>query len=156
MAVLIFILCYFYIFIPAAVGVILTIVKKTKQANKTENYNRMMNRFIYKVPMTSEELLSALRLNNVREKVYCTIDTEKAEMTFSNPVDPREYRKYRYCIQEEGEYSILRIEEICIPMGTRGYLHMKINPFVLKKLNAEKMVYYQHVDSWDRAFGRGE
>ena len=155
MLVLIIILLYRYIFIPAIVWWVITLVKKTKQANKTENYNRMMNRYIYKVPMQAEELLDTLGRKNVYESLYCTIDQENHVITLSNPTNPREYKKYCYSIHEAVDFSILRIEEI-YSFRRKGYLHLKVNPFILQKLNAEKMVYYQNIDSWETAFGRGE
>lgn len=106
------------------------------------NYDTFMNKFVYMVPMTKRQIISALSLKNVADELSCTLDLEESTIVFSDYDDSSAYFFY---IQEQDGVSILKLQQVSAPiMNTRSYIPYKLNPFMVSKLQAQIIPFEQY------------
>jgi hypothetical protein len=101
-----------------------------------------MCKFIFKVPLPADAIISALATKNIHDTLSCKIDTEQSTIQFS---DINSSRKYFYAIHSSEGYSIFYLSHTAW-IGSRSTIPYKINPFIISKLNAEPVPYAQYAD----------
>lgn len=133
---------FFYIFLLIFIlGIIFPIYKKHKKVTGSiVNYDSFMRKFIYKVYMSREEIISSLKISNVKDDLSCMFDFEKNTVLFSEYSSSREYY---YEIQEYDGFSILKLSQVSL-IGARDYIPYKLNPFLTSKINAEIIPFFQY------------
>lgn len=140
MDILIFEVFFFLILIPLVLGMIIPIYKKHHETtNGIINYDPYMRKFIYKVNLSKEQIIGILNTKNATDELVCKVCYEESSIEFS------EYgssKKYYYSIQEYRGFSILRLEQAAW-IGTKSYIPYKLNPFMVKKLQAELIPFSQ-------------
>lgn len=119
---------------------IIPIYKKHQETtNGIINYDPYMRKFIYKVNLSKEQIIGILNTKNATDELVCKFCYEESSIEFS------EYgssKKYYYSIQEYRGFSILRLEQAAW-IGTKSYIPYKLNPFMVKKLQAELIPFSQ-------------
>lgn len=133
---------YFLFIILLCGGIVLLyyipVYKKHRlYTNKGVNYDSLMRKFVYKVKMNRQEILSALGIRNIHDELKCTLDVVNSKIAFVDDdlgyIGPIEYI---YTIDEYGGFSILRLEQVLSIHSSRT-ISLKINSFMVRKLNAE-------------------
>lgn len=141
MEFLFFAIFFFLILIPLVLGIVIPIYKKHKKAtNGIINYDDTMRKFVYKVPFSGAEIINLLKTRNVNDELSYTFDFDKSIIEFS------EYdaaRKYYFRIEDYNGFSILRLEQVEL-IGMQSYIPYKLNPFMVKKLQAEIIPFSQY------------
>lgn len=134
MEFLLFAIFFFLILIPLVLCIVIPIYKNHKKAtNGIMNYDDTMRKFVYKVPFSGEEIINLLKTRNVKDELSYTFDFDKSTIEFSEDGATREYY---FRIQACNGFSILRLEQIEL-VGMQSYIPYKLNPFMVKKLQAE-------------------
>lgn len=101
------------------------------------NYDLFMRKFIYKVPLHRDEITRLLLTKNITENLSCTYDSAESTLKFSAT---SELQTYYIQIEEHDGYCVLKLENTAkIPM--RSSIPLKINPFIIDKLQAEPIPY---------------
>ena len=101
--------------------------------NGIVNYNRTLTKFVYKVYMSKEEIISLLKIINVKDELACTFDFEKNIIIFSGLEVFK--KEFFYEIQECDGFSILKLKQTSL-IGSPTFI-FKLNPFMISKINAE-------------------
>ena len=134
---------FFYIFIMiVCLGTLIPKYEKfAKATGSVVNYDRYMTKFVYKVYMPKEEIISSLKIMNVKDELSCTFDFEKTTVLITDigqwgSLGPGPRREYFYEIQEYDGFSILKLSVTTI-FHERNQICFKLNPFMVSKLNAE-------------------
>lgn len=104
------------------------------------NYDSIMRKFVYKVSLTREDIINRLNTKNVMDELSCTFDFERSVVRFS---EFGSYKEYYFYIEEYNGYSILKLEEVAL-IGIKSSVPIKLNPFMVKKLQAEIIPFSQH------------
>ena len=104
------------------------------------NYDSFMRKFVYKVPLSRNEIISLLKMSGEIEELTCDINIEKSTIVFS---EYGSHRDYYFYIQECDGYSILRLEQVAA-LGMRSDVPFKLNPFIVGKLEAEVLPFSQY------------
>ncbi len=134
MEVLFLAILSFVILIPLVLGIILPICKNHDEAtNNIINYDFAMRKFVYKVNLSRETIISSLKVTNASDNLSCTFDLERSVIKFSEYGSNREYF---FQIEEYDGFSILRLEQVAL-IGMQGHIPYKLNPFIVRKLEAE-------------------
>lgn len=135
------VLIFIYIFgMILSLGIILPIYKNHKKVTRgVVNYDPFMREFVYKVYMSREEIISSLKISNVKDPLSCTFDFEKNTVVFSEYGGSGEYF---YEIREYDGFSILKLSQATL--FTRGYISYKLNPFLVNKIDAEIVPFSQY------------
>lgn len=148
----------FWLFIGiAAIGVNLPILMKHKKVTgDVVNYDPPMRKFVYKVYMYREEIISSLKIMNVKDDLSCTFDLEKNTVLFSDLTAVYSRKEYFYEIQECDGFSILKLSQVSrakihsnrprrffYSRGQNNIPYM-LNPFMVRKINAEIIPFSQY------------
>ena len=141
MASLFFMFWWLFIMIVCLGALIPKYEKFAKATGSVVNYDRYMTKFVYKVYMPKEEIISSLKIMNVKDELSCTFDFEKTTVLITDigqwgSLGPGPRREYFYEIQEYDGFSILKLSVTTI-FHERNQICFKLNPFMVSKLNAE-------------------
>ena len=145
---------FFYIFIMiVCLGALIPKYEKfAKATGSVVNYDRYMTKFVYKVYMPKEEIISSLKIMNVKDELSCTFDFEKTTVLITDigqwgSLGPGPRREYFYEIQECDGFSILKLSAVSPrPNGRndRTDIPLRLNPFMVSKINAEIVPFSQY------------
>ncbi|MBE6949133.1 MAG: hypothetical protein E7456_04740 [Ruminococcaceae bacterium] len=134
MKVLVVVLFFFLILIPLVLGIIIPIYKSHgKATGDVINYDLTMRKFVYKINLSSQEIIDLLNTKNAIDDLSCDFDFDKSIIRFS---EYGSHRDYYFQIQQCSGFSILRLEQVAL-MGMQSYVPYKLNPFMVSKLQAE-------------------
>ena len=135
-------LIMFVLVAPAIIYTAISVLKKHYQSTGAINYDAFMNKYVYKISLTEDEIIRTLSVKNVADELSYTLDLEKATIVFTDYNDSIAYFFY---IQEQDGFSILMLERVSAPvMAARSYIPYKLNPFMVKKLCAEIIPFEQY------------
>ena len=124
--------------IPLVLGIIIPIIQNhDKATGNVVNYDSMMRVFLYRVHMTEEEIINTLQVKNDVDELSCEFDFERSIVKISEYGSSRDYY---YTIQTYDGYSVLKLTQVS-PIGMQSHIPYKLNPFMVKKLNAELVPY---------------
>ena len=141
MKFLFFALFFFVILIPLVLGIIIPIYKDhSKVTGGIINYDSTMRKFVYKINLSSQEIIDLLNTKNDFDKLSCAFDFEKSVIRIS---EYSSYRDYYFKIQECSDFSILRLEQVAL-LGMKSSVPYKLNPFIVSKLQAEIVPFSQY------------
>ncbi len=140
MKALFFTLFFFFVLIPLVLGIIIPIYKKHYKTSRTINYDSLMRKFVYKVEHPKEYVIRALQTNNNDDELTCNIDIFNSVIEFS---DSTSQRKYHFWIEELDGFFILKLEQ-CELIGMSSNIPYKLNPFMVKRINAEIIPFSQY------------
>ena len=139
-----FILFYIFLFILVSVltfGMIIPMHKEhEKVCNGVINYDSVMRKFVYKVYLSRQEVITLLKSKNEIDELTCPFNDDETIIKIS------EYgsnRKYYFQVQELNGFSLLKLEQVSV-IGMQSWVPFKLNPFLVKKLNAEIVPFSQH------------
>ncbi|MBQ9081872.1 MAG: hypothetical protein IJY28_00010 [Clostridia bacterium] len=122
-------------------GIQIPIYKEHRKATGgVVNYDSFMRKFVYRVHLSQQEIVDRLRTMNGADELSCTFDFEKSVIRFS------EYGSYMdYCFQvlECGDGSVLRLQQVGL-VGMKSTVLLKLNPFIVQKLQAEIIPFSQY------------
>lgn len=139
MAAWFLVIFFFVILIPLVFGIVLPAYKKHRKATGgVVNYDSAMRKFVYKVCLSKDEIIDTLSTKSEADELICTFDFEKSAVSFSEYGSSVEYR---FEIQEYDDFSILRLTQIKL---IANYMLYKLNPFMVRKLNAEIVPFSQY------------
>ncbi len=131
---------FFLILISLILEILISIFKNHKNATGgIINYDSTMKKFVYKVTLSSEEIIALLKAKKDIDELSCDFDFEEATIKIS---EYSSYRTYRFQIQECNGFSVLRLEQIEF-IGMQSYVPYKLNPFMISKLSAEIVPFSQ-------------
>ena len=129
-----FVAFFFLLLIPLVLATIIPIYKNHyKATNNVINYDSMMRKFVYKVCMSSEEIINELKNTSDIDELSCEFDHERSVIKFSEYGSSREYY---FKIHECNGFSVLRLEQVEL-LGMQSSVPFKLNPFLISKLQAE-------------------
>ena len=129
-----FVAFFFLLLIPLVLATTIPIYKNHyKATNNVINYDSMMRKFVYKVCMSSEEIINELKNTSDIDELSCEFDHERSVIKFSEYGSSREYY---FKIHECNGFSVLRLEQVEL-LGMQSSVPLKLNPFLISKLQAE-------------------
>ena len=96
------------------------------------NYDAMMQKFVYEVPMSKNEIIRTLQMAKDIDELKCTFDFELSIIDFE---EFGSHLEYYYQIEERADFSVLRLRRVKT-IERNGYVPYKLNPFLSSKLNA--------------------
>ena len=130
-----FLILFFFIFlIPLILGIVIPIYKNhNKVTAGIINYDSTMRKFVYKINLSSHEIIDLLNTKNDGDELSCGFDYEKSIIRIS---EYGSHRDYYFNIQECSGFSILRLEQVSL-FGMQSHVPLKLNPFIVSKLQAE-------------------
>ena len=99
-----------------------------------------MRKYVYKVYMSKEEIIYKLQNSAVIDELSCDFDLERSVIKFSEYGSNREYY---FQILEYNEFSVLRLEQVAL-IGMSSHIPLKLNPFLVSKLQAEIIPFSQY------------
>ena len=138
MKFLLFSAFFFLLMIPLVLGVIIpTIRSHRKTTGKTVNYDAMMRVFMYRIQMSEEAIINTLKAKSSIDELSCEFDFERSIVKISEYGSSRDYY---YTIQTYDVYSVLKLTQVSL-IGMQSHIPYKLNPFMVKKLNAELVPY---------------
>lgn len=148
---LVFMFFWLFIMIVCLGALIPIYAKHGKATGSIVNYDRKMTKFVYKVYMSSEEIINSLKIMNVKDELSCTFDFERNIVIFTDILTSYVYKgingKYFYEIQEYDGFSILKLSSV-YPLSNgrnvRTDIPWKLNPFMVNKINAEIVPFSQY------------
>lgn len=74
---------FFVILIPLALGIILPAYKNHyKVTHGIINYDSTMRKFVYKVNLSSEDIINSLKIMNVKDELSCAFDFKRSVINF--------------------------------------------------------------------------
>ncbi len=104
------------------------------------NYDYAARKFVYKVNLTRDEIISILQTIRSDDALTCTFDSDMSTMIFSDLWD---HEKYYLVVQNDVDFSILRLERVGLS-SRRSQIKYKLNPFIVSKLNAEAVPFSEY------------
>ncbi len=110
------------------------------------NHNFDMTSFLFRIPMTKDEILRSLRTKAGSDILDCSADSEGCTALFSHPLEKN--ARYLLTFLETGGVCLLWLDEIRSHMGG---IHGKLNSFFIEKLNAEIIPYMDYDQAKHRA-----
>lgn len=141
MAYWVFAILFFVILVPLVLGIIIPIHKShNKITGDIINYDSTMRKFVYKVNLSSEDIINLLNTKNDSDELSCTFDFNKSVINFSEYGSNKEYY---FQVQECNGFSILRLKQVALT-GIQSQVPYKLNPFIVSKLQAEIIPYSQY------------
>ena len=141
MEFLFFALFFFVTLIPLVLGIIIPIHKDhSKVTGGIINYDSTMRKFVYKIDLSSQEIINLLNTKNDVDELSCAFDFEKSVIRFS---EYGSHRDYYFQVQECSDFSILRLEQVAL-IGMKSYVPYKLNPLIVSKLQAEIVPFSQY------------
>ena len=139
-----FILFYIFLFILVSVlalGTVIPMHKKHKEvSNGIINYDSVMRKFVYKIYLSRQEVITLLKSKNEIDELTCSFNNDETIIKISEYGSNREYY-IEVC--EHKNYSILKLEQVSL-IGMRSYIPFKLNPFIVNKLQAELVPFSQY------------
>ena len=137
-----FFVAFFFLFlIPLVLAMIIPIYKNHyKTTGNVVNYDSMMRKYVYKVHMSREEMINNLKNTTDIDELSCDIDLERSVIKFSEYGSSKEYY---FKIHECDGFSILCLEQVEL-LGMSSYIPLKLNPFLVSKLQAEIIPFSQY------------
>lgn len=134
MKFLFLVLLLFALLIPMVLGIIIPIFKNhSKVTGDIINYDSTMSKFVYKINLSSEEIINLLKIKNDVDELSCTFDFDRSVISFS---EYGSHKDYYFQIQECDGCSVLRLEQVAL-IGMQSYIPYKLNPFIVSKLQAQ-------------------
>ena len=128
-------------FIPLVLSIVIPMLKKHQEATgDIINYDTAMRKFVYKIPLSGEEIISLLKTRNDMDELSCLVDFNSSAIKF---IDLDSNREYYFQIIEYDNFSILRLEQISL-IGMSSHIPYKLNPFMINKLHAEIISFSQN------------
>jgi len=103
------------------------------------NYDQFMRKFVYRVNVSHQRAVELLNTVNAADELSCTFDFENSIIRFS---EYGSHRDYYFQILEHNGYSVLRLEQV-ERIGMKGTVPLKLNPFIVAKLQAEVIPYFE-------------
>ncbi len=141
MEFLLFAIFFFVILVPLVLGIIVPIYKShNKVTGGIINYDSTMRKFVYKVNLSSEDIINLLKTKNDVDELSCSFDLNRSVIKFTEYGSNREYY---FQVQEYDGFSILRLEQVAL-IGMQSHVPYKLNPFIIGKLQAEIIPYSQY------------
>ena len=141
MEYLFFVILFFVFLIPLVLGMVIPIYKNHyKTGGDIVNYDSYMRKFVYKVPMAKDNIITTLRTTSIIDDLSCVFDFSR------DVIDFREYgshREYYFNIIECDGFCILKLQQVAL-IGMSSHIQLKLNPFIVKKLNAEIVPFSQY------------
>ena len=136
-----FVAFFFLLLIPLVLAITIPIYKNhDKATNNVVNYDSMMRIFVYKVCMSSEQIINELKNTTDIDELSCDVNHERSVIKFSEYGSSREYY---FKIHECDGFSILRLEQVAL-LGMHSHIPYKLNPFIVSKLQAEIIPFSQY------------
>lgn len=136
-----FILFFILILIPLILGHIIPIYRNHKEATgDIINYDSYMCKFVYKVNWPSEVIITKLATRNDVDDLFCSFDSEKSIVRIS---EYGSHRDYYYQIIECDGFCILKLELVQL-IGTSSQISLKLNPFMIDKIQAETIPFSEY------------
>ena len=136
-----FVAFFFLLLIPLVLAITIPIYKNHyKATSNVVNYDSMMRKFVYKVCMSSEQIINELKNTTDIDELSCDFDHERSVIKFSEYGSSREYY---FKIHECDGFSILCLEQVEL-LGMQSYIPLKLNPFLVSKLRAEIIPFSQY------------
>ena len=135
---IVFLAFFAVLFVVLAVVVLYTVISNYKKhysvTGNVVNYDYGMKTFVFKVPHAKEEIIELLKIKNVNDDLEYVFNPEDLHITFSKigHVDI----EYRLLIEEHENYCVLHVEN-SRKRYSGGQIPILVNPFFVKKLNAE-------------------
>ncbi len=124
----------FLIVIALTLGMIIPVYKKHKKiSGDIVNYDSSMRKFVYKVNVSSDDIVKLLETKNDADELSCTFDLDKSTVKFSEYGSSREYF---FSIHECNGFSVLWLEQAEL-FGMKSNIPYKLNPFITSNLQAE-------------------
>ena len=137
----VFAIFFFVILVPLILVIIIPIHKShNKVTDGIINYDSTMRKFVYKVNLSSEDIINLLKTKNDVDELSCSFDFNRSVINFSEYGSNREYY---FQVQECNGFSILRLEQVAL-IGMQSHVPYKLNPFIVSKLQAEIIPYSQY------------
>ena len=137
----IFIILFCALMIPLLLGHLLPIWKEYKRTTKDViNHDPHMRKFVYKVPLSRDNILSALQTAGSTYELSYTFDPQRSVISFA------EYgakKNYSLRVLAFSDHSILQLEETAL-LGMSSQIPLKLNPFFISKLSAEPLPFSQY------------
>jgi len=131
----------FVIIIPIVLGINIPIYKEhSKVTGGITNFDSSMRKFVYKINLSNQEIVNLLSTKNDVDELSCAFDFEKSVIRFS---EYGSYRDYYFQVQECGDFSILRLEQVAF-IGMKSAVPLKLNPFMVNKLEAKIIPFSQY------------
>lgn len=122
-------------------GISIPIYKKHKKVTgDIINYDVTMRKFVYKVNLSSEDIIRLLKIKNVADELSCSFDFDRSVINF---IEYGANLEYYFQVQEYNEFSVLRLEQVAL-IGMQSYTPFKLNSFISGKLKAEIIPYSQY------------
>ena len=141
MEFLFFAILYFVILIPLVLGIIIPMYKKNCSATGgIINYDSTMKKFVYKINLSYQQAVDLLNTKNAVDELSCTFDFDKSIIRFS---DNGSHIDYYFQIQECSGFAILKLEQVKL-IGMQSYIPYKLNPYFVRKLQAEIVPFSQY------------
>jgi len=138
---LFFVAFFFLLLIPLILAIVIPVYNNHKTTTgKVINYDSMMRKYVYKVYMSKEEIIYKLQNSAVIDELSCDFDLERSVIKFSEYGSNREYY---FQILEYNEFSVLRLEQVAL-IGMSSHIPLKLNPFLVSKLQAEIIPFSQY------------
>ena len=100
-----------------------------------------MRKYVYKVYMSREQFIDTLNNKTAIDELSCDFDLERSVIKFSSYGSTS--MEYRFQIQECDGFSILRLEQVA-SLGMSSHIPLKLNPFLVSKLQAEILPFSQY------------
>lgn len=104
------------------------------------NSDAFMRKYVYKAYLSKEEIVRLLQIKNAADELCCVLDPDKSIIIFSDAFTTMEFHLH---IQECVGFSIIRLEETKITSES-SHIPLKLNPFFVRKLQAEIIPYSQY------------
>lgn len=139
-------LLLFVVLAPIVLSIIIPVHKEHERATgHVVNYDPTMRKFVYKVYLSKEDILTALNTPHIADELTCLLDREQSTVVFS---EYGSHIEYWFAIQESEGFSIISLHQI--PFITMGsYIPLKLNPFMVQKLKAEIVPFSQY-GNWSK------
>ena len=132
---------FLLILVPLVLGIVISIYKRhSNVTGSIINYDSTMRKFVYKVNLSSEDIINSLKTKNDADELTCTFDLDGAVIKFSEYGSNRDYY---FHVQECNGFSILRLEQVAL-VGMQSHVPYKLNPFIVSKLQAEIIPFSQY------------
>ncbi len=140
MGFLIFSIIIFLFLMAVVLGNIIPVYKSHRATTDSIiNHDATMRKFVYKVNLTSDEIINLLMTKNALDELVCEVDSKKSKIKF---LEFGSSRDYYYYIQEYNGFSIIRLEQVALT--GQGYIPYKLNPFMINKLQAQIIPFAEY------------
>lgn len=133
---------FFFIFLlPLVLGIAVPVYKNHyKATGNIINHNSNMKKFVYKVNLSSKDIISILETKSDIDELSCTFDFKKSVITFE---EYGSHREYYFQIQECDGSAVLKLEQV-VSVAMQSHIPYKLNPFIISKLQAEIIPFSQY------------